>query len=202
MSNGAAQWRNGQKKLAVEVNLLRHIQRIHEEKDVLRQELQKEKRTVKLMRQTNAELRRPQSSMSTRMSEYEREGMFWLLTNGAVERGELEAEIEFQKMKVGQLEAEVEFWKAKVSKPSSRFNALATEDNDKATEKANAELNFACAICFENREMDTLRILTPCGHGFCSGCVNAHMKAVDARGRGQDCPICRGPITKVITARF
>ena len=37
-----------------------------------------------------------------------------MLTAGAVERGELEAEIEFQKMKVRQLEAEVEFQKAKV----------------------------------------------------------------------------------------
>jgi len=48
------------------------------------------------------------------MSEYEREGMIRLLTAGAVERGELEAEIEFQKMKVRQLQAEVEFQKAKV----------------------------------------------------------------------------------------
>jgi chromosome segregation ATPase len=114
MSNGAAQWRNGQKKLAAEVNLLRHIQRIYDEKDVLRKELQQSKRTVKLMKQTNAELRRPQSSMSMRMSEYEREGMVRLLTAGAVERGEFEAEIEFQKMKVRQLETEVEFQKAKV----------------------------------------------------------------------------------------
>jgi hypothetical protein len=52
--------------------------------------------------------------MSMGMSEYEREGMIRLLTAGAVERGELEAEIEFQKMKMRQLEAEVEFQKAKV----------------------------------------------------------------------------------------
>jgi chromosome segregation ATPase len=52
--------------------------------------------------------------MSMGMSEYEREGMIRLLTAGAVERGELEAEIEFHKMKVRQLEAEVEFQKAKV----------------------------------------------------------------------------------------
>ena len=114
MSNGAAQWRKGQKKLAVEVDLLRHIERMYAQKDVLRKELQQSKRTVTFMRQANAELRRPQSSMSMGMSEYEREGMIRLLTAGAVERGELEAEIEFQKMKVRQLEAEVEFQKAKV----------------------------------------------------------------------------------------
>jgi cell division protein FtsB len=114
MSNGAAQWRKGQKKLAVEVDLLRHIERMYAQKDVLRKELQQSKRTVTFMRQANAELRRPQSSMSMGMSEYEREGMIRLLTAGAVERGELEAEIEFQKMKMRQLEAEVEFQKAKV----------------------------------------------------------------------------------------
>jgi hypothetical protein len=114
MSNGAAQWRNGQKKLAVEVDLLRHIERLYDQKDVLRKELQQSKRTVNFMRHANAQLRRPQSSMSMRMSEYEREGMIKLLTAGAVERGELEAEIEFQKMKVRQLQAEVEFQNAKV----------------------------------------------------------------------------------------
>ena len=114
MSNGAAQWRKGQKKLAVEVDLLRHIERMYAQKDVLRKELQQSKRTVTFMRQANAQLRRPQSSMSMGMSEYEREGMIRLLTAGAVERGELEAEIEFQKMKMRQLEAEVEFQKAKV----------------------------------------------------------------------------------------
>jgi chromosome segregation ATPase len=114
MSTGAAPWRNGQKKLAVEGYLLRHIERLYDQKDELYKELQQSKRTVKLMKQTNAQLRRPQSSMSMRMSEYERERMIRLLTAGAIERGELEAEIEFQKMKVRQLQAEVEFQKAKV----------------------------------------------------------------------------------------
>jgi hypothetical protein len=83
----------------------------------------------------------------------------------------------------------------------ARFKTLAAEFNSKATEKANAELNFACAICFENREMDTVRIL-PCGHGFCSDCVNAHMAAAAAADDGPVCPNCRAPITSVITARF
>jgi chromosome segregation ATPase len=114
MSKGAAQWRQRQKQLAVEENLLRHIEILYDQKDELYKELQQSKRTVKLMKQTNAHLRHPQSSMSMGMSEREREGMIRLLTAGAVERGELEAEIEFHKMKVRQLEAEVEFQKAKV----------------------------------------------------------------------------------------
>jgi hypothetical protein len=111
MSKGAAQWRN---QLAVEVDLLRHIQRIYDQKDELYKELQQSKRAVNLMYKANAELRRPHSSMSNRMFEYEREGMVKLLTAGAVERGQLEAEVEFHKVKVRQLEAEVEFQKAKV----------------------------------------------------------------------------------------
>jgi hypothetical protein len=114
MSKGAGQWRQRQKQLAVEVNLLRHIEMLYDQKDELYKELQQSKHTVKLMKQTNAQLRRPQSSMSMGMSEREREGMFKMLTVGAIERGELEAEIEFHKMKVRQLEAEVEFQKAKV----------------------------------------------------------------------------------------
>ena len=82
----------------------------------------------------------------------------------------------------------------------ARFKALAAEFNAKATEKANAELNFACAICFENQQIHTLRIL-PCGHGFCADCVNAHMAAA-ATDDGPVCPNCREPIPSVIIARF
>jgi hypothetical protein len=83
----------------------------------------------------------------------------------------------------------------------ARFRALAAEFNAKATEKANAELNFACAICFENKQIGTLRIL-PCGHGFCSDCVDKHMAAAANADDGPVCPNCRAPITNVITARF
>ena len=87
----------------------------------------------------------------------------------------------------------------------ARCKALAAEFNAKATEKANAEANaeliFACAICFEKREVDTLRIL-PCGHGFCSDCVNAHMSAAANAPDGPVCPKCRDPIANVIIARL
>jgi hypothetical protein len=82
----------------------------------------------------------------------------------------------------------------------ARFKALAAEHNAKTTEKANAELTFACAICFENKQMDTVRIL-PCGHGFCSDCIDKHMSAAAAED-GPVCPNCRAPITSVITGRF
>jgi hypothetical protein len=83
----------------------------------------------------------------------------------------------------------------------ARSKALAAEFNAKATEKANAELTFACAICFEKREVDTLRIL-PCGHGFCTDCVNAHMSAAANADDGPVCPKCREPIASVIIARL
>ncbi len=132
MSKGTAQWRNRKKQLAAEVDLLRHIQRIYGQKDELYNELQQSKRVlvetkarhmseVNLVYKVyddmtiqNAELRHPHSSGSKGISEYEREGMVRLMTAGAVERGQLEAEVEFQKAKVCELEAEVEFQKAKV----------------------------------------------------------------------------------------
>jgi len=82
----------------------------------------------------------------------------------------------------------------------ARLEALAAELNARATEQANAKLTFACAICFEEKQVDTLRIL-PCGHGFCSHCVDAHMAAATADD-GPVCPKCREPIASVITARL
>jgi len=84
----------------------------------------------------------------------------------------------------------------------SRFEALAAEYNVKATEQANAELKFACAICFENRDMHTLRIVAPCGHGFCLECAETHMGVAAAAQADPVCPNCRGPMTSVLTARF
>ena len=82
----------------------------------------------------------------------------------------------------------------------ARFSRLAAEHNAKAAETSNDELEFACAICFENRGMVALRILAPCGHGFCFHCTDAHIAAAGAPAA--TCPNCRAPITSVITARF
>jgi hypothetical protein len=107
MSKGAAQWRSSRKQLAKEVGLLREIDLITNQKDQLYKQLQETKRTL-------SELRRPHSSFSNRMSEYERERLVEMLKSSAVERGELEALVEFYKAKAGKLQVEVEFQKAKV----------------------------------------------------------------------------------------
>ena len=78
----------------------------------------------------------------------------------------------------------------------ARFKALAADYNAKRAMRANEELDFACAICFENRKMDTLRIF-PCGHGFCAGCTDAVVASTQPT-----CPNCREAFASVITARF
>jgi hypothetical protein len=68
--------------------------------------------------------------------------------------------------------------------------------------EGNKDLEFACSICFDNEKIDALRIVNPCGHGFCSDCVDKHMAAAADADDGPVCPNCRAPITSVITARF
>jgi hypothetical protein len=118
MSKGAAQWRSNRKQLAKEVGLLREIDLITNQKDQLYKQLQETKRTLIETRARHssdaAELRRPHSSFSNRMSEYERERLVEMLKSSAVERGQLEALVEFYKAKAGKLQVEVEFQKAKV----------------------------------------------------------------------------------------
>ena len=81
----------------------------------------------------------------------------------------------------------------------ARFKALAADYNAKGAMRANEDLDFACAICFENKQIGTLRIL-PCGHGFCYRCTDA---VIAAAGSAQaTCPNCRAPVTDVIIPRF
>ena len=62
-----------------------------------------------------------------------------------------------------------------------------TEMN-KAAKEANKTEVFTCAICFAKQPLSTLRLLVPCGHGFCASCMcNIHI-----------CPNCRGPKTSVL----
>jgi hypothetical protein len=65
----------------------------------------------------NSELRRQQGSGS-KMADYEREEMVKMMEKGAVERGQLEAELEFQKAKVSKLEAEAELHKLQNKAPA------------------------------------------------------------------------------------
>ncbi len=61
----------------------------------------------------------------------------------------------------------------------------------------------------DNNKKDVLRIITPCGHGFCAECLAKHMAAPPAAAGADDdanvtpvCPTCRGAIASVITPYF
>ena len=67
-------------------------------------------------------------------------------------------------------------------------NEQATAVTKKAVEDANKTEKFTCGICFAKQPLSTLRVLQPCGHGFCASCMcNIHI-----------CPNCRGPKTSVL----
>lgn len=79
----------------------------------------------------------------------------------------------------------------------NRFKQLENQSNDKAgyetnkaTKDANKTEKFTCGICFAKQPLSTLRLLQPCGHGFCASCT-ANMQA-------NICPNCRGPKTSVL----
>ena len=111
--------------MAGDVDLLRHLQRQYNEKDELREELAQSKRSLSDLRgryktdltmmhnafdkatMQNSELRRQQGSGS-KMTDYEREEMVKMMEEGAVERGQLEAEVESLKARVRKLETEAE----------------------------------------------------------------------------------------------
>ena len=137
MLKGKAQWRNSGSKLAADVDLLRHLQRQYSEKDVLREELAQSKRSLSDLRGRyktdltmmhnafdkatiqNSELHRQQGSGSgSKMTDYEREGMVKMMENGAVERGQLEAEVESLKARVRKLETEAELHKLQNKAPA------------------------------------------------------------------------------------
>jgi rubrerythrin len=80
-----------------------------------------------------------------------------------------------------------------------RFEAIAQDHNASAAEKANVSVLFACSVCMDNKLMGDMRIVNPCGHGYCQACIEAHMcgNAADTT-----CPTCRGPITSLISPYF
>jgi hypothetical protein len=56
-----------------------------------------------------------------------------------------------------------------------------------------------CSICIEDWPIPSgLRILTPCGHGFCADCVGK----LSAPGNQIVCPTCRMLSTSVVTPFF
>ena len=111
--------------MAVDVDLLRHLQLQYTQKDELKEALAESKRSLSDLRgryntdltimhnafdkatMQNSELRRQQGSGS-KMADYEREEMVKMMEKGAVERGQLEAEVESLKARVRKLETEAE----------------------------------------------------------------------------------------------
>lgn len=78
----------------------------------------------------------------------------------------------------------------------NRFTQLGNQSNEKAaneTNKAATEANktnkFTCGICFANQPLSDLRLIVPCGHGFCVSCTGNLQANI--------CPNCRGPKTSV-----
>ena len=83
----------------------------------------------------------------------------------------------------------------------NRFQRLAQDANASAAHKANEALTFSCVNCLCIREVLTLRILAPCGHGFCRDCATKSVFTSDM-GRFLPCPSCDQNVTAVITPYF
>jgi hypothetical protein len=91
-----------------------------------------------------------------------------------------------------------------------RLKTLTEQYNRDAVKEVNKNLEFACSICMDNHKKDVLRIVNPCGHGFCAECLAKHMEAasvaaldaVNGDPAGPLCPGCRGAIADVITPYF
>ncbi len=86
-----------------------------------------------------------------------------------------------------------------------RLKQLEVESKKKATEEANETETFTCPICFNKQALSTLRLIVPCGHGFCDTCTsNLQANIIFARrARNQDIPgcyNCRGQVTSVLKA--
>jgi hypothetical protein len=82
----------------------------------------------------------------------------------------------------------------------SRLQRLNEHFKRLAAKEGNKDFEFACSICFDNEKIDALRIVNPCGHGFCNTCLEKHAAPPVAAGAddedhdGPVCPTCRGAI--------
>jgi hypothetical protein len=79
-------------------------------------------------------------------------------------------------------------------------DAIACTAKQATEAKAKEDCKFTCAVCLEECPRLPLRILAPCGHGFCSGCVDK--LCAPSVTFPPDCPTCREPVTSVVTPFF
>ena len=85
-----------------------------------------------------------------------------------------------------------------------RCEHLQTKHNQRAAQAINTELTFVCAVCFDNCMIGCLRILTPCGHGFCEECT-VELRVLRAPADPDPapaCPACRAPVAAVVQPFF
>ncbi|KAK6344981.1 hypothetical protein TWF718_006926 [Orbilia javanica] len=73
--------------------------------------------------------------------------------------------------------------------------SLINQLNIGVVERLKADPIASCPVCFDGS--DKIKIVSPCGHCFCEGCLTTHMNlatADDEGGNRLSCPICRGPL--------
>ena len=64
---------------------------------------------------------------------------------------------------------------------------------------------FDCGVCLAEKPLARMRLITPCGHAFCAGCVAVLKETNRKRNPGGDakgCPKCRGPMAGVLKPYF
>ena len=85
----------------------------------------------------------------------------------------------------------------------NRCQRLQEQCNQAAAKEQNKELTFVCAVCFDKHPIESLRINTPCGHGFCEDCTDdLAAAALEANDPGSTCPTCRAPVAAVVQPFF
>jgi hypothetical protein len=86
-----------------------------------------------------------------------------------------------------------------------QLNQKTAKDLRAATYKANATETFSCGICLSTQKLGELRLIVPCGHGFCDKCT-AKLQENITRAHAHEekdipgCPNCRKKIDSVLKA--
>ena len=85
----------------------------------------------------------------------------------------------------------------------NRCERLQAQRNQAAAKEENKELTFVCAVCFDTCLIESLRINTPCGHGFCDDYTDdLAAAALEAGDPGATCPTCRATVAAVVQPFF